>query len=199
MVSLPAPRSSGTPSRSKSRQGHFSRGLLTAGVAFRRDGQQVAIATRGVARIDIGTGLEASDRIDRGSIVSEVAYSPDGKLVLAARSLVPDDVLGEVRAYDSNTGKPIGGPLLHPKSVKSIVCNSEDRIIATGGADKKVRLWDWPVPVTGDAKRVTAWIEVITGMEMDESGTVKPLDPTGWNQRKARLQALGGPPPILPL
>jgi hypothetical protein len=115
------------------------------------------------------------------------------------KELLPDDVLGEVRAYDSNTGKPIGGPLLHPKSVKSIAYNSEDKIIATGGADKKVRLWDWPVPVTGDAKRVTAWVEVITGMEMDESGTVKPLDPTGWNQRKARLQALGGPPPNLPL
>ena len=40
------------------------------------------------------------------------------------------------------------------------------------------------------------WTQVITGLEVDELTAVRVLDAATWQQRRDRLQKLGGPPSL---
>ena len=51
--------------------------------------------------------------------------------------------------------------------------------------------------VTGEAdarEQLAAWIEVMTGMELDENGVARVLEEADWTARKQQLEALGGVP-----
>lgn len=50
------------------------------------------------------------------------------------------------------------------------------------------------VPARGTAERARVWAEVLTGMELEESGQTRPLDEAALADRRNRLAALGGPP-----
>jgi hypothetical protein len=43
-------------------------------------------------------------------------------------------------------------------------------------------------------KRIVLWTQVITGLELDQAGTVHVLDRATWSERQQQLQALGGAP-----
>jgi hypothetical protein len=51
-----------------------------------------------------------------------------------------------------------------------------------------------PTPIGGDPHRIVLWVQVITGLELDEYGGTRVLDASEWEQRLQRLQELGGPP-----
>lgn len=40
----------------------------------------------------------------------------------------------------------------------------------------------------------SSWTQVIPGSELGPAGTVGVLDAAGWQQRRQRMQKLGGPP-----
>jgi WD40 repeat protein len=67
------------------------------------------------------------------------------------------------------------------------------------GTDEKsrkarTRLWHAPWLIEGDPERILLWAQVITGLELDEYGGTRGLDAATWEQRRQRLQKLGGPP-----
>jgi hypothetical protein len=64
----------------------------------------------------------------------------------------------------------------------------------TGSYDKTARLWKVPQPLRGDPERIKLWTQVITGLEVDDLTAVHVLDAATWEQRRQRLQELGGPP-----
>jgi hypothetical protein len=43
-------------------------------------------------------------------------------------------------------------------------------------------------------ERITLWVQVLTGMELDRDGLFQMSDTTTWQQHCRRLQELGGPP-----
>jgi hypothetical protein len=52
-------------------------------------------------------------------------------------------------------------------------------------------------PYRSDARpigRLERLRKVITGMETDDFGTIRVLDAAAWQERRQRLQKLGGPP-----
>jgi hypothetical protein len=55
-------------------------------------------------------------------------------------------------------------------------------------------LWKAPAPVARDPKRIALWTQVVTGMELNQSGTIRVLDGAAWRQRRLQLQELGGSP-----
>ena len=57
----------------------------------------------------------------------------------------------------------------------------------------RARLWAVPAPLAGEAERLRLWVEVSTGLELDASGAVIELDAQTWQQRRERLERLGGP------
>jgi hypothetical protein len=59
---------------------------------------------------------------------------------------------------------------------------------------KTVRVWELPTPVQGDVDRIVLWVQVLTGMELDENDVFHVLDAADWQQRRQRLDELGGAP-----
>jgi WD40 repeat protein/tRNA A-37 threonylcarbamoyl transferase component Bud32 len=120
------------------------------------------------------------------------SFSPDGKMFLAPWS-TKAFAFGTVQFWDLPTGKPIGQPFGHEKSVGLSAFHPRKAMVVTAGED--VRLWQVPRPVQGAPERITRWVEVITGQELDIDGIIHVLDAPTWQQRRRRLAGLGGPPP----
>ena len=66
--------------------------------------------------------------------------------------------------------------------------------VLTASSDKTARLWDAIPPLRGDPASLLLWCEVRTGLTMDEQGDVRTLTFAEWNERRERLEKLGGSP-----
>jgi WD40 repeat protein len=62
-----------------------------------------------------------------------------------------------------------------------------------GGMD--LRRWKVATPLEGDTERLAVWAQLVSGMDLDEKGAVRPLNPTEREKLQQRLAELGGPPP----
>jgi hypothetical protein len=51
-----------------------------------------------------------------------------------------------------------------------------------------------PPPLEDNPERISLWLNITTGMELDDAGEVHVLDAETWHQRHRRLEQLGGPP-----
>jgi WD40 repeat protein len=98
------------------------------------------------------------------------------------------------RDWDSMTGKPLSPPLLHGAGVSEVLCRPDGKYILTGSWDHTARLWRTVEPVPDETKRVTAWVETMTGLQIGSTGSADLLTAREWNQRKWLLDELGGPP-----
>jgi hypothetical protein len=77
--------------------------------------------------------------------------------------------------------------------VVAVALSADGSIALTGSQEKVARLWKLP-RFTDDPDRIALWAQVITGIEADEHGNARALSGDEWQQRKARLQKLGGSP-----
>jgi len=75
-----------------------------------------------------------------------------------------------------------------------VALSADGKLALTGSPDKTAHLWNVPQPIRGDPERIILWIQVITGLEVDELTAVHVLDAATWQQRRQRLQEFGGPP-----
>jgi tetratricopeptide (TPR) repeat protein len=58
-----------------------------------------------------------------------------------------------------------------------------------------LRLWDLPAALPDDPLRLAAWVETLTGVELDDQGSIRPLDNAAWEKSRERLEQLHGSPP----
>jgi WD40 repeat protein len=116
-----------------------------------------------------------------------VAFSPDGTRI------VTGSVDGTARLWDAASGKAIGTPMQHRGRVRAVAFSPDGRKIATACGDNTARLWELPAPLMGGVERVLLWTQVVTGMELNPEGVFQVLDSATWQQRRQRLEELGGP------
>ncbi|HET9765456.1 MAG TPA: TIR domain-containing protein, partial [Thermoanaerobaculia bacterium] len=75
--------------------------------------------------------------IPAGTPIQAVAYSPDGRRVVAGGAD------GTLRIWDAESGQPIGAPLVgHQKPVSSVAYSPDGRRIVSGSDDSTLRIWD---------------------------------------------------------
>jgi WD40 repeat protein len=121
--------------------------------------------------------------------VRDAAFSPDGKTVLTWG----DD--GTARLWSAADGTPRGRPVRYGGRVLAAAFGPDgQRVLTISVDDGMARLWPVPRPIEGDPRRVELWVQVITGLELDEKDAVRVLDVSTWRDRKLQLDALGGPP-----
>jgi hypothetical protein len=62
------------------------------------------------------------------------------------------------------------------------------------GTDGTVWLLDLAAELPDDAERVANWVEALTGLTLDRSGSIQVLDNAAWLQRREKVKQQGGPP-----
>ena len=105
------------------------------------------------------------------------------------------------RLWDVATGKTIGPPLRHPHPVHRVAFWFDGKSIVTGHgegvvginqpSELQVRFGQVPTPLEGDPDLIELWVQVVTGMELEANGGVRPLDAAAWQERWQRLKDSG--------
>jgi eukaryotic-like serine/threonine-protein kinase len=121
--------------------------------------------------------------------VKAAAVSADGRLLLTGS----ED--GTAQLWDARLGQPAGEPFRPLAPLTAAAFSPTGRVLLTGDRDGWVRLWQVPAPLDGDVGRVRLWVEVTAGTELDETGALRPLGAKEWDERRRRLDQLGGPAP----
>jgi len=98
------------------------------------------------------------------------------------------------RIWDRATGRPLSPPLTHKRAVSEATFSPDGKLALTGSWDGTARLWPVPRPLDDDEKRITAWVETMTGLRVEPNAGGELLSPEEWRARKAELDRLGGPP-----
>ena len=131
--------------------------------------------------------------------VTAVTFSSDDALVATA-SHESKNGANTLRLWDTATGKPVGQSFVFQKSaerpaspIERIVFSPDSKLVATTCLDKTMLLWTVPRPVEGTPERLNLWINLVTGMELDPGNAPRDLDVATWNERRGRLEELGGP------
>jgi WD40 repeat protein len=159
-------------------------------VAFSNDGQTILTgSTDRTARLwDAVTGAPLGNAFVHSEGVLAVAFTPD------ARTAVTGSQDGGVRFWDTATGTLLGPPLWHEGAVWAVACHPDGDTVLTGSDDRTARLWPIPPPLEGPTEHIVLWTQVMTAMELDDNGIARPLDVSAWQQRRRRLEELGGAP-----
>jgi tetratricopeptide (TPR) repeat protein len=126
----------------------------------------------------------------QGPVVA-VAFGQDSRTVLTGSS---DRT---ARLWDAATGRPIGPTLTHQDQVLAVAFSPDGKTVLTGSDGHTARLWDVS-ELPDNRERISTWVEVITGLGLDEQGTVRVLDNSTWCERRARLEIQGGPSATAP-
>jgi WD40 repeat protein len=113
-------------------QGHTA---AVTSLVFSADGKALASGSAdGTAKLwNLGTTGDARILGEHQASLRGVAYSPDGRWLATAG----DDV---ARLWDAVTGRPVRE--LPVKNVVRVAFAPDSRTVATGGGDRRVRLWD---------------------------------------------------------
>jgi WD40 repeat protein len=102
---------------------------------------------------------------------------------------------GKARLWDASTGQPIGQPLTHQGAVSAVAFSRDGTTVITGSWDGKARLWDVDTELLpDDLDRIANWVEVLTGLTLDETGSIQILDNAAWLRRREKVKQQGGPP-----
>jgi WD40 repeat protein len=119
------------------------RTLLTGGVV-RPPGAADPDPPRGTARLwDAATGQPKGDWLNFSHPVTAVAFEPDGGAYWTASGR-------EARRWHTDGSRSAGEPIPHADPVLALAVSPDGRMLATGGADQTLRLFD-----TRTGKRLT--------------------------------------------
>ncbi len=187
-------------------------------LAFSPDGRTIITGSEdNTARLwDAASGQPIGKAMKHRRDVRSVAFSPDGKAVATGS----ED--GTARVWDAVTGQPVGPPLAHDarllttvrpsdlgysyekpahavrvlgSNVMSVAFSPDGKTVFTGGTTgTTARLWAMPFQLPDDPPRLGAWVQTLTGLELDEQGVAHMLDSVGWRKCRDLLRRLGGPP-----
>ncbi|HEV2947830.1 MAG TPA: protein kinase [Gemmataceae bacterium] len=156
--------------------------------AFGKYGQIVVTGSSdGTARLwDVASSRPIGSPLANEQGVADVSISPDCKTVLTG------NLARTAQLWDAGTTRPIGPPLLHEGIVQVVTFSPDGQTFVTGSEDGKARVWKAPEEIKGNPKQLLLWTQVITGMELDADNVIRVLDSKSWQDRRHRLDDLGG-------
>jgi eukaryotic-like serine/threonine-protein kinase len=133
---------------------------------------------------EVSTGRRLASLQHQGDVLA-VAFSPDGRLALTGSA---DRT---ARVWDVVTGTPLGPPCWHQSGATAVAFSHQGHLFATGSADHTAQVWQAPAaPLEGRLEAIKAWAELLAGVELEASGTERPLGP---EERQQRQQVLARP------
>jgi eukaryotic-like serine/threonine-protein kinase len=157
-------------------------------VAFSHNGELLATAGWETVRLwRTSDGAPVGPPLSHAGHLYWVAFSPDSKLLATASQ-------DGARLWSTVNGTPIGPPLGPQSYCEHLAFSPDGTLLATASWDGTARIWRIPRPLVGGPRRIRVWVQVVTGLELDNSGEVRFLEARTWNERRRLLEDLGGPP-----
>jgi WD40 repeat protein/serine/threonine protein kinase len=160
-------------------------------VVFTPDGKAILISGEdGTARLwDLARREPRIPPLSHeGGYLWGLNFSPDGKTIITGG----DDQA--VRLWDVGTGQPIGPMLKRESRVMDARFSLDGTRLITRDLSA-IRIDSVPSPLPDDVERLSAWVEVFTGLTLERrQGLIGVLDNAAWQKRRLRLMELGGPP-----
>jgi DNA-binding beta-propeller fold protein YncE len=136
-------------------------------VAFAPDGKTVAVAGHKEVRVvDAGTGKVVRTLAGPSDAVRAVAFSSDGKLLVAAGG--PPSRGGEAVLWDAASGERARTIEGHRDYVYAAAFSPTGRFLATGSYDKAIRLW---YPGTGKERaKLSEHLDAVFALSFSPDG-----------------------------
>ncbi len=152
-------------------------------------GTQVAIGSDDrTARLwDPFRGVPLGRPVSHGGSVDLLALSPDGRVMLTCTEGT------QVQLFSPILGVSLGPVLPQTRPVTSAAFSPDGRTLLLCANEASVLALPVPEPLDGPVGRVLLTVEVLTGLTLDQGGVLHALDADSWQQRRHRLQGLGGP------
>ena len=156
--------------------------------AFSPDGRRIVTAADDhKARVwDAETGELLCRELAHAGPVLAVGFSPDGKWVVTGC----ED--GTVRRWHVATGKPVGPPLPHPGAVSTVFVGRDGLALMTHCADGTMRVWETPAPQPDSVERVRLWVQVATGMRLEDDAP-RSLSLADWEMLRDQYRGAAVP------
>ncbi len=150
--------------------------------AFSGDGQTVI--TGGwdrVARLwDARTGLPLTQPLHHDGQLRALAISTDG------RTIMTGSYDRNARLWDKATGKPIGPAFRHESQVWFVAFNPRGQTVLSGGQENTAHLWQIPASMDEPLETLKNRVQMTTGMELLDDGTLHILSFLEWDDRRTR-------------
>ena len=138
-------------------------------LAWSPDGAAIAAATaNGVFLFDTGS-LQQTGQLAAGEAIQSLIYSPDGKLLVT----IPFDQNATARIWDTTSGQEANLLAGRLGGVRTVAFSAERSMIATGGLDGVVTLWDWDSQQPIRDMNLNATVGDITGGQIVGVGDLR--------------------------
>ncbi len=162
-------------------QATYKVAVESAVVVAERGGKTVRLRNA-ATRQEIGKPLH-----DKAEITA-VVVSGDGKTVLTG------NIGGMARLWDVATGQPLSRPL---PGFSPVAFGADGKTVLLDRAGTRT-IWHLPASLPHNLPLLGAWVQALTGLELDDQGAVRVLDGAEWRRRRELLKQLGGPPAMEP-
>ncbi len=151
--------------------------------AFSPDGRSVITgAWDRVARVwQTETGLPEAPQFRHDGRLRALAISPNGKSVLTG------SYDRTAQLWDKDTGMPVGPSFPHESQVWFVAFSPDGRTVLSGGQQQTAYLRKVPIFIEDPVETVERSIQIETGMELNDDGSLQILDLASWRSRFVQM------------